>query len=123
LGLPVLDPFKIPLLNTIILLSSGATVTLCHHALRANATLVAIVALFLTIVLGVEFTVFQISEYLSAAFSINDSVYGSAFYMLTGLHGLHVIVGTLFLFVSFGRLCLGHFTKARHLGLELAIWY
>lgn len=120
-GIPVLDPFKIPLLNTIILLLSGATVTLSHHALRANNILLSMLALLVTVLLGLEFTFWQAYEYYTAHFYIFDSVYGSTFYMTTGLHGFHVIIGTIFLIVCLVRMFLSHFTADRHLGFEAAI--
>lgn len=122
-GIEVLNPFQIPLLNTCILLTSGATVTWAHHGLIANRREDAIVGLFLTIVLGIIFTALQGMEYVEAPFTIADSIFGSAFFMTTGLHGFHVLVGTLFLLVCFIRLINYHFTKDHHLGFESAILY
>jgi len=122
-GIEALDPFGIPLLNTILLLSSGAFVTYGHHALIAGDRSGAIVGTFLTIVLAVLFTYLQYIEYSEASFTFADSVYGSVFFASTGLHGLHVIVGTLFIGVGFIRLLQYHLTDSHHLGFESAILY
>ena len=103
-GITALDPFAIPLLNTILLLSSGAFVTYGHHALIQGDRKGAIKGTLLTIILAVIFTSLQYYEYSEAAFSISDSVFGSAFYASTGLHGIHVIVGTIFITVGFFRI-------------------
>jgi len=121
--LVILNPWKVPLLNTIILLSSGATVTLAHHAIVAGEKKEAVNALIWTILLAVFFTALQGFEYLSAPFTISDGVYGSTFYMATGFHGFHVIIGTIFLFICLIRLQLEHFTKEHHFGFEAAAWY
>lgn len=118
-----LDPWKIPLLNTVLLLSSGASVTWAHHSIVYGSKNQAITALIVTVVLAVIFTSLQGYEYVSAPFSISDSVYGASFYMATGFHGFHVIVGTLFLTVCLFRLYLDHFTKEHHFGFEAAAWY
>ena len=122
-GITTLDPFAIPLLNTLLLLSSGAFVTYGHHALIAGDRKGAIVGTFLTVVLAVLFTALQYYEYAEAGFSIADSVFGTTFFCSTGLHGLHVIVGTLFLGVQFKRLLSHHITTNHHVGLEGAIAY
>jgi cytochrome c oxidase subunit 3 len=121
--LAILDPWKIPLLNTIILLTSGATVTWAHHAIVLGSKKQAILSLVLTIVLAIIFTGLQGLEYFTAPFSISDSVYGSSFYMATGFHGFHVFVGTCFLTVCLFRLYLNHFTREHHFGFEAAAWY
>jgi len=118
-----LDPWKVPLLNTVILLSSGASVTWCHHALVAGIKFEAVASLIVTIVAATIFTLLQRFEYLSAPFSISDGVYGSSFYMATGFHGFHVFIGTFFLFVCLLRLYFNHFTQDHHLGFEAAAWY
>lgn len=118
-----IDPMTVPLLNTIVLVMSGVTVTWSHKAIRVNDLFGAFISLSLTIVLGIEFTLLQGWEYVSASFFISDSVYGSTFYMITGFHGFHVICGTIFLLVCAVRLYLGHLSKDRHLGFEFAIWY
>jgi cytochrome c oxidase subunit 3 len=119
----VLDTHLIPLTNTYILLSSGATVTWAHHAIRLNAKRHVVIALIYTILLAVLFTCFQALEYVSAPFNISDGIYGSCFYMTTGFHGFHVFVGTIALIVSFVRLVSNHFTNTHHFGFESAIWY
>jgi len=162
-----MNPWLLPLLNTVILLSSGITVTWAHLAmvhglttfvslknvsdnngvklfLETNKKIPVEVyannekyyseinladrsavgwALFFTIFLGVLFTSIQLYEYSSAAFSINDGIYASVFYILTGFHGFHVLVGTIFLFVCYLRNWARHFTHTRHIGFEMAIWY
>lgn len=117
------NPFQVPLLNTAILLASGATVTWRHHAVLENSHSQAIQGLFITIMLGGYFTALQGLEYWEAAFSISDSVYGSTFFVATGFHGLHVIIGSAFLRVNLYRLVRGHFSRVHHNGLEAAIWY
>ena len=119
----LIPPFGIPLLNTFILLASGGTITWAHHALRENDRKNFMTFLFLTIVLGVIFTGFQAYEYKHATFSIEDGIYPSTFYMATGFHGVHVIIGTLFLIVCFLRGLTGHFSPEKHLGFEFAAWY
>ena len=113
----------IPLTNTIFLLSSGATVTWAHHAIRGKAKKNTIVGLFLTIILAILFTFLQVYEYFNAPFNINDSVFGSCFYMTTGFHGFHVFIGTCCLLVSFIRVVFNHYTATHHFGLEAGIWY
>ena len=122
-SITALDTHLIPLTNTYILLSSGATVTWAHHAIRLNAKRHTIIALIYTVVLAAFFTYFQGVEYISAPFNISDGVYGSCFYMATGFHGFHVFVGTVALAVSFVRLVFNHFTDTHHFGFESAIWY
>jgi cytochrome c oxidase subunit 3 len=123
MGLAVLDPWAIPLLNTIILLSSGATITVCHHSIVAGLKKNAILSLEITIILAIIFTALQGYEYATAPFSISDGVYGSVFYMATGFHGFHVFIGTCFLSVCCYRLYAGHFTREHHFGFEAAAWY
>jgi len=119
----ILDPWKIPLLNTVLLLTSGASVTWAHHAILLGSKYQASVALIVTIVLAAIFTALQGLEYVSAPFNISDSVYGSTFYMATGFHGFHVFVGTCFLIVCLIRLYFNHFTREHHFGFEAAAWY
>jgi cytochrome c oxidase subunit 3 len=118
-----LDPWGIPLLNTIILLSSGASVTWAHHSIVFGSKEEAIQALICTVVLAVIFTSFQGYEYVTAPFTISDGIYGSVFYMCTGFHGLHVIIGTIFLAVCLYRVNASHYTKEHHFGFEAAAWY
>jgi len=113
----------IPLTNTFFLLSSGATVTWTHHSLIIRAKKQAIISLFFTLILAILFTCLQGYEYLEAPFCITDSVYGSCFYMITGFHGFHVLIGTIFLFVSFLRIIFNHYTNSHHFGFEAGAWY
>lgn len=122
-GITPLDPFAIPLLNTILLVSSGAFVTYGHHALIKGDRKGAIVGTFLTIVFAVIFTGLQYFEYVEAPFTFSDSVFGSAFFASTGLHGIHVIIGTIFILVGFVRLLNYHLTSDHHQGFEAAILY
>lgn len=122
-GITPLDPFALPLLNTAFLLSSGATVTWSHHALVAGLRRESLIGLGVTLCLGTLFTLCQALEYSQAPFTIADSVYGSSFFLATGFHGLHVIVGTIFLGVAWARTYYYHFGRRRHLGFEMACWY
>lgn len=122
-GIEVLDPWAVPLYNTAILLTSGASVTWAHHALLAGNFKETSRGLLCTVALGVLFTMFQVTEYLEAPFTIADSVYGSCFYVATGFHGFHVLVGTLFLIVCLVRHNQGQFTRKHHFGFEAAAWY
>jgi cytochrome c oxidase subunit 3 len=122
-GIQVLNPWEIPFLNTVILLTSGAAVTWAHHAILAGKRQEAIYGLALTVFLAVIFTGFQAYEYYEAPFSISDGIYGSTFFMSTGFHGLHVIIGTIFLTICLFRLINYHFTKQHHFGFEAAAWY
>jgi cytochrome c oxidase subunit 3 len=145
-GIVTLDPWHFPLLNTIILLTSGTTVTWAHHAIQTGDRKGAIQGLLLTVILGFSFTCIQAYEYAHAPFTFGfngaalvpftdpahanlaglgnlGAIYGSTFFMATGFHGFHVIVGTIFLTVCLGRAILGHFTTTRHFGFEAAAWY
>lgn len=122
-GLLVLDPLHLPLFNTITLLLSGTTVTWAHHALLEGDRKGLIWGLFLTIVLGVIFTAVQAIEYAEAPFAFKDSIYGATFFMATGFHGFHVLVGTIFLIVCLVRAMRGHFSTKQHFGFEAAAWY
>ncbi len=117
------DPWGVPFLNTVILLSSGVTVTWAHHALREDNRKHFMLGLALTIILGITFTTLQAHEYDIAAFSFTDGIYPSTFYMATGFHGAHVIMGTIFLIVCFLRGMSGHFKPDHHFGFEAAAWY
>jgi heme/copper-type cytochrome/quinol oxidase subunit 3 len=122
-GILPMNPWSIPLLNTIILLTSGATVTWAHYAMINGSRRQVILALITTVILAIIFTGFQGYEYVHATFNISDGAYGSTFYMATGLHGFHVLVGTIFLIVCFFRHSDYHFTRTNHIGFECAIWY
>lgn len=113
----------IPFLNTGILLWSGVTLTWSHHALLRGRMTPAVDGLVLTLVLGLVFLFLQGVEYRNARFDISDGVFGSTFYLLTGFHGMHVLVGWIFLGTAFVRLGVGHLSSTRHLGYEMAIWY
>nr|YP_009676056.1 cytochrome c oxidase subunit III [Papilio memnon]QDE12977.1 cytochrome c oxidase subunit III [Papilio memnon] len=117
------NPFQIPLLNTIILITSGVSVTWAHHAIMENNYSQTTQGLFITIVLGIYFTILQAYEYMEAPFTIADSIYGSTFFMATGFHGLHVIIGTIFLIICFLRHLSTHFSNKHHFGFEAAAWY
>ena len=119
----LVDPLSVPLINTVVLLSSGVFLTFSHMCLRAHKFFRSILGLSATILFGILFFLFQLYEYSHAGFSINDGVYGSIFYMLTGFHGFHVFVGTIFLIVCLVRFLYQHFTPAHHFGYEAAIWY
>lgn len=117
------NPFQIPLLNTAILLVSGLTVTWSHHAIINQLHTQTWQALMLTIFLGVYFSSLQGLEYLESPFSIADSVYGSTFFVATGFHGLHVIIGTTFLLICLIRIMRAYLARDHHIGFEAAIWY
>ena len=122
-GLQVMDPFSLPLLNTLILLCSGTTVTWAHHCLIHGDRDGLKKGLWLTIALGVLFTSIQAYEYMHAPFGFGGNTYSSAFYMATGFHGFHVLIGTIFLIVCLRRTYLGHFKPEQHFGFEAAAWY
>nr|QPN48714.1 cytochrome c oxidase subunit III [Lycorma delicatula] len=117
------NPMEVPLLNTIILISSGITVTWAHHSILLNKLSMSNKSLMLTIILGLYFTFLQKWEYQQSTFTMADSIYGSSFFLTTGFHGIHVIVGTTFIMVSMVRCMKMHFSASHHLGLESAIWY
>nr|GME06074.1 cytochrome C oxidase subunit III [Ipomoea batatas] len=119
-GIAVLDPWEIPFLNTLIPPSSGAAVTWAHHAILAGKEKRAVYALVATVSLALVFTGFQGMEYYQAPFTISDSIYGSTFFLATGFHGFHVIIGTLFSIICGIRQYLGHLTKEHHVGFEAA---
>lgn len=122
-----MSAFGIPALNTLILLSSGATVTFAHHALKNNHRHKLLIGLFATILLGATFLGFQAYEYYDAytemGLKLNSGIYGTTFFMLTGFHGAHVTIGTIMLFVIFIRCMKGHFTPEHHFGFEATAWY
>ena len=131
-GVETLDPLHLPLVNTVILLLSGTTVTWAHHALQAGNRHAAKIGLLLTVILGATFTAVQAYEYshiishdlfFGAAGAQNSGLYGSAFFMATGFHGFHVLIGTIFLTICLLRLMAGGFTPKQHFGFEAAAWY
>nr|YP_008080724.1 cytochrome c oxidase subunit III [Songmachilis xinxiangensis]AFQ07906.1 cytochrome oxidase subunit III [Songmachilis xinxiangensis] len=122
-GITPFNPFQIPLLNTAILLASGVTVTWAHHSLMENNHFQVIQSLFLTVILGIYFTILQAYEYIEATFTIADAVYGSTFFVATGFHGLHVLIGTTFLITCLFRHLMCHFSSQHHFGFEAAAWY
>nr|QKY89090.1 cytochrome c oxidase subunit 3 [Macrogyropus costalimai] len=122
LGLLPVDYLNIPLLGTIILVSSGVTLTIAHHKLVENK-FDSIKFLLFTIIMGLSFTIIQLMEYFENSFTISDGLFGSIFYMSTGFHGFHVILGSLFLMVSSYRMVIGHFSRVHHFGFEAAAWY
>lgn len=122
-GITPLNPLDVPLLNTSVLLASGVSITWAHHSLIEGNRKHILQALFITISLGVYFTLLQASEYYETSFTISDGVYGSTFFIATGFHGLHVIIGSTFLIVCFMRQLHYHFTSNHHFGFEAAAWY
>jgi cytochrome c oxidase subunit 3 len=122
-GIETFDPWHLPLLNTLILLTSGTTVTWAHHALLHGDRNGVKWGLICTIVLGVLFTMVQIFEYTHAEFAFSGHIYGATFFMATGFHGAHVLIGTIFLIVCLLRVYAGHFKPNHHFGFEAAAWY
>nr|YP_009136544.1 cytochrome c oxidase subunit 3 [Gnathostomula armata]AKD00019.1 cytochrome c oxidase subunit 3 [Gnathostomula armata] len=118
-----LNPVEVPLLNTLILLSSGVTVTLSHHSMIKGFYKESFYSLVLTVFLGMYFTFLQWMEYKETQFNISDSMYGSIFFMGTGFHGFHVIIGSIFLLLISYRVFIYSLSKNSHLGFELAAWY
>jgi len=123
IGVNPLNPFRVPLLNTSVLLASGVSVTWAHHAIIEGNRNSAIQALSLTVLLGIYFTFLQAGEYVAAPFTIADSIYGSTFFVATGFHGAHVLIGSTFLAVCLRRLIIIHFSTGHHFGFEAAAWY
>ncbi len=119
--------FDVPLVNTLILLTSGVTITMAHHALKENKRTACIVWMWATVALGALFLFFQVEEYLHAYNDLNltmgSGIYGSTFFMLTGFHGMHVTLGTLMLLIITLRLMKGHFKPESHFGFEGVAWY
>ncbi len=122
-GIEVFNPWHLPFVNTMILLTSGTTVTWAHHALQHDDRKGLIRGLIATVVLGALFTAVQGYEYANAPFAFSGGIYGSTFFMATGFHGAHVIIGTIFLAVCLIRAANGHFKPDHHFGLEAAAWY
>lgn len=122
-GIYVINPFSIPLLNTAVLLARGVTVTWAHHSIIEGSKNEVIQGLTATAILGIYFTFLQASEYWEAPFSIADSIYGTTFFVATGFHGLHVLIGSSFLLVCLVRTSINHFSTGHHFGFEAAAWY
>nr|AZL35886.1 cytochrome c oxidase subunit III [Okiscarta uchidae] len=122
-GIITFNPLGIPLLNTMILLSSGITITWAHHSLMNNNHNQATQSMFMTIILGAYFSILQLYEYMESTFTISDSIYGSTFFMATGFHGIHVLIGTTFILVSLKRHTSFHFSNYHHFGFEASAWY
>lgn len=126
-GIKTLDPWNIPFLNTLILLLSGSTVTWAHYEFTENNKENMVRALGITVLLGISFTLLQVYEYYHAEFKMSEGIYPSNFYLATGFHGFHVLVGTIFLTVCYFRAKAGHFVheqgSAHALGFEFASWY
>ena len=122
-GIEVINPFGFPLLNTVILLLSGTTVTWAHHALLHGDRDGLKKGLWITIILGAIFSSIQAYEYADAPFHFAGMNFGASFFMATGFHGFHVLIGTIFLAVCLARVYAGHFTDRQHFGFEAAAWY
>lgn len=122
-GIDSVNPFELPLLNTILLLASGFTVTYAHHSVIQGNRSGALYGIVLTVVLALAFTILQGVEYTVSSFTLSDSTFGSCFYFGTGFHGLHVMIGTAFIAVGLWRVLAYHFTENHHLGLESSILY
>nr|BDC91893.1 cytochrome c oxidase subunit III [Armandia sp. GK-2021] len=123
IGIQAMDPLAVPLLNTGLLLSSGATVTWAHHSVLCGDGKGSVQGLLVTVFLGAIFTLLQVMEYQEAPFTIADSVYGSVFFVATGFHGLHVLIGSTLMVVCLFRASYNHFAPVHHVGLEAAVWY
>jgi cytochrome c oxidase subunit 3 len=123
-GITPFSPWGIPLLNTLILLLSGFTLTIVHYSIISGNGVDAFNFYICTLILAVCFTLFQVYEYFNAPFDISSGIYGSTFFMLTGLHGVHVFGGSVAILISFIRTSfLNHFTREHHIGFEGAAWY
>lgn len=123
IGIEAVNYTSIPLLGSLLLLGSGFFLTLSHHAFLAGNKNTCLIHGIITLLLGTSFALLQLTEYIFGTFTISDSIFGSVFYMTTGLHGIHVIIGILFLFINFIRIYFDHLTAEHHLGFEFAIFY
>jgi len=123
IGLSTLNPFAIPLVNTLILLTSGATITFTHYSFKLRFGLSTFIGFVVTLLLAVIFTLLQGYEYIHAPFNLSDGIYASTFFLSTGFHGFHVIVGTFLILIALGRFLRRHFTISHHVGFEVATWY
>jgi cytochrome c oxidase subunit 3 len=122
-GINPINPWKLPLLNTLLLLLSGVYITIVHMYIKSGNIKKVFYNFKNTLICGLLFTFIQLFEYIKASFTIADNIYGSTFYMLTGFHGIHVLAGTIFIIVCFFRAIFGHFTRNHHVGFECAAWY
>nr|YP_009828716.1 cytochrome c oxidase subunit III [Empoascanara sipra]QJC14413.1 cytochrome c oxidase subunit III [Empoascanara sipra]QUI77237.1 cytochrome c oxidase subunit III [Empoascanara wengangensis] len=122
-GVQPFNPMNVPMLNTMILLSSGITITWAHNSLINKNYSQMIQSTMMTVMLGVYFSILQLYEYIESPFCISDSIYGATFFVATGFHGLHVIIGTLFIMVSLNRMLKLHMSKDHHVGFEASAWY
>lgn len=122
-NISIFNPYNIPLLNTVILLSSGVSVTWCHYSILIRKNFERILSLIFTVIFGWVFSIFQFIEYKDSTFCISDSVYGSIFFISTGFHGFHVLIGTIFLIVNLFRIINKNFSSIHHFGFEAAAWY
>jgi len=122
-GIIPFNPYHIPLLNTIILLASGVTITLSHHSILNKNFSIAFTSLLTTILLGIYFSILQAFEYIQSPFRITDRIYGTTFFVATGFHGLHVLIGTRFLIVNIFRIIYTQFRSGHHFSFEAAAWY
>lgn len=122
-GLSSINPYEVPLLNTTVLLSRGATITWTHISVLKSDWFEAHIRFSSTILLGIFFTILQLMEYINSSFSISDSVYGRTFFIATGFHGLHVIIGTLFIAIRWWRHLCSHYSRGHHFGFEASAWY
>jgi heme/copper-type cytochrome/quinol oxidase subunit 3 len=118
-----LNPFMLPLLNTVVLLCSGVAVVAAHRAILAGYKIMVLNTLYIAISFGILFSWLQFLEYGLTRFTLNDGLYGSVFFMLTGLHGFHVIVGTVLLLIAYVRTINNSFSTTHHVGFEVIIWY
>nr|QZZ18246.1 cytochrome c oxidase subunit III [Dikraneura zlata] len=122
-GIESFNPINIPMLNTMILLSSGITITWAHNSLICKKFNQMIQGMVMTVILGFYFSLLQLYEYIESPFCIADSVYGATFFVATGFHGLHVLIGTIFIFTSMLRMLNLHFSEEHHVGFEASAWY
>nr|YP_010879043.1 cytochrome c oxidase subunit III [Batracomorphus rinkihonis]WHE42695.1 cytochrome c oxidase subunit 3 [Batracomorphus rinkihonis] len=123
LGIEPMKPMNIPLLNTIILISSGISITWAHHSIMIKMYNQTMKSMLITILLGLYFSMIQLYEYMECSFTISDSVFGSTFFLMTGFHGIHVIIGTMFLITSTLRMKSLHFSSNHMVGFESSAWY
>lgn len=123
LGIELIIPFRFPLFNTVLLLARGVTITWAHREIMNNNDSQAVLGVICTLIYGLIFTLTQLMEYKTSWFTIADGIYGAMFYIATGFHGFHVIVGSIFIFICLGRLILNHLVPFHHVGFEAASWY